>query len=283
MSADWIKMRTDLYRDPKVCVIADALLASDGELARYVSQMNQRDMSVTRNVTRNATVGALVTVWGVMRHRGKRVDVDLVCRGVSLWIVDDVADMPGFGAALASVGWVIETSEGIVFPSFFDEYNVDPSEKKAASSADRQRRYRESKKQKSGVTRDVTRDVTVTHREEKSREEKEKGKPRAGKAKSVTLAGWIDALEGGDAVPADDPIFDWAGKVGLPREWIALAWWAFEGRYTGDGQGAAKTYTDWRATFRNAVREDWLKLWRAGPDGYVLTTAGKQAQMEMRA
>ncbi|HEY1035061.1 MAG TPA: hypothetical protein VGE09_08770 [Pseudoxanthomonas sp.] len=173
MSADWIKMRTDLYRDPKVCVIADALLASDGELARYVSQMNQCDMSVTRNVTRNATVGALVTVWGVMRHRGKRVDVDLVCRGVSLWIVDDVADMPGFGAALASVGWVIETSEGIVFPSFFDEYNVDPSEKKATSSADRQRRYRESKKQKSDVTRDVTRDVTVTHREEKSREEKE--------------------------------------------------------------------------------------------------------------
>lgn len=113
--------------------------------------------------------------------------------------------------------------------------------------------------------------------------QKEQEKPRTGRAKSVTLADWIDALEGGDAVPADDPIFDWAGKVGLPREWIALAWWAFEGRYTGDGQGAAKTYTDWRATFRNAVREDWLKLWRMGPDGYLLTTAGQQAQREMRA
>ena len=25
-------------------------------------------------------------------------------------------------------------------------------------------------------------------------------------------------------------------------------------------------------TFHNAVREDWLKLWRAGADGFVLTT-----------
>ena len=40
---------------------------------------------------------------------------------------------------------------------------------------------------------------------------------------------------------------------------------------------------DWRATFRNAVREDWLKLWRKGRDGYFLTTAGEQAAAEMRA
>ena len=25
MAGDWIKMRTDLYRDPKVCAIADEL------------------------------------------------------------------------------------------------------------------------------------------------------------------------------------------------------------------------------------------------------------------
>ena len=172
MAGDWIKMRTDLYRDPKVCVIADELMSEDGELAAYVNQMKQCDMSVTRNVTRNATVGSLVTVWGVMRHRGKRVDNDLLCRGVTLSIIDDVADMPGFGAAMAVVSWAIETEEGVVFPNFFDDYNVDPSEKKASKAAERQRRYRESKKQNGDVTRDVTRDVTVTHREEKSREEK---------------------------------------------------------------------------------------------------------------
>lgn len=171
MAGDWIKMRVDLYRDPKVCVIADALMDEGGELARYVNQIRQRDMTVTRNVTRNVTVGALVTVWGVMRHRGKRDGDDLVCRGVSIAVIDDVADLPGFGTAMASVGWVVETDKGIVFPAFFDEYNVDPNEKKASAAAERQRRYRERKQSESDVTRDVTRDVTVTHREEKRREE----------------------------------------------------------------------------------------------------------------
>ena len=170
MACDWIKMRVDLYRDPKVCVIADCLMAPDGPLAAYVSQMKQRDMTVTRNVTRNVTVGALVTVWGVMRHRGKRREDSLLCKGVTISVIDDVADLPGFGAAMASVGWAVQTDEGIEFPGFFEEYNVDPSEKKASAAAERQRRYRERK----ASNGDVTRDVTVTHREEKSREEKKK-------------------------------------------------------------------------------------------------------------
>ena len=114
-------------------------------------------------------------------------------------------------------------------------------------------------------------------------ERETEGDARKGKrAKVCTLTDWIAELGDTDPVPADDPIFDWAGKVGIPRDWIALAWWVFEGRYTGDGQGRAKTYADWRATFRNAVREDWLKLWRAGSDGFVLTTAGQTAQREMQ-
>jgi hypothetical protein len=171
MAGDWIKMRTDLYRDPKVCLIADALLEPTGELARFVNQHLQCDMAVTRNVMRNVTVGALVTVWGVMRLRGKRIGVDLVCSRVTLPVLDDMADLPGFGDAMSSVGWVEETDEGVVFPRFFDDYNVDPTDKKASSAAERQRRYRERAKANGDANRDVTRDVTVTHREEKSREE----------------------------------------------------------------------------------------------------------------
>jgi hypothetical protein len=169
MAGDWIKMRVDLYRDPKVCVMADELLHVDGDLARYVDQNMQSQMTVTRNVTRNATVGALVTVWGVMRHRGKRDGDDLVCRGVSLTVIDDISDLPGFGAAMESVGWVVEKDDDIVFPSFFEEYNVDPQDKKNASAAERQRRYRENLKTKSDGNGDVTRNATVTHREEKRR------------------------------------------------------------------------------------------------------------------
>lgn len=110
--------------------------------------------------------------------------------------------------------------------------------------------------------------------------QEEEKKPRTkGKASEVTLAAWIDALEGADAVPADDPLFDWAQTTGIPRDWIALAWWGFEARYAE----AAKTYADWRAVFRRAVREDWLRLWRKGRDGWELTTAGEGVRREMEA
>lgn len=101
----------------------------------------------------------------------------------------------------------------------------------------------------------------------------------AKKAKASRLADWVAALEGADAVPADDPLFDWAKAAGIPRHWIALAWWAFEARYESD----AKTYADWRAVFRRAVREDWLRLWRKGRDGWELTTAGENVRCEMEA
>lgn len=61
----------------------------------------------------------------------------------------------------------------------------------------------------------------------------------------------------------------------LPEEFLQLAWWSFKRRYaSGD-----KRYRDWRAVFRRAVEEGWLRLWFApGGGGYALTTAGLQAQ-----
>lgn len=104
------------------------------------------------------------------------------------------------------------------------------------------------------------------------------------KAKSeVVLADWMAELGDAPAVPAGDPLFDWASSVKLPRDWIALAWWAFEGRYT-EGKDAGKKYADWRAAFRDHVKRDFLKLWAINRDGeYYLTTTGKQAQLEMSA
>jgi hypothetical protein len=165
MSGDWIKMRTDLYRDPKVIVMADRLMRSDSELSRYVNQNTQRDMTVTRNVMRNVTVGALVAVWGVMRHQGERSEDDLRIDNVSHAIVDDIADLPGFGAAMLSSGWLVEDDQGLCFPGFFATHNVDPKEEAKAKNRERQRRHRER-------NRNVTPNVTVTHRVEKSREEK---------------------------------------------------------------------------------------------------------------
>ena len=169
MARDWVKMRTELYRDPKVVLMANV-----------VSQrLAASSCNVTRNVTRNAVVGALVTVWGILRHNGRRTDDDLVIAKGDLQMIDDISELPGMGEAMQEVEWVIRTEAGLRFPAFFSENNVDPNEDKAAKNAERQRRYRESKaKSKSGtdeendVTRNVTRNVTGNAREEESREEK---------------------------------------------------------------------------------------------------------------
>lgn len=106
-------------------------------------------------------------------------------------------------------------------------------------------------------------------------------KPKKTKAPEITFAAWADSLGDDSAVAADDPIFAWANSTGINSDWIALAWWVFEARYSDN----PKTYTDWRAVFRKAVREDWLKAWRhdARENRFVLTTVGEQARREMEA
>lgn len=106
-------------------------------------------------------------------------------------------------------------------------------------------------------------------------------RPKREKKIEQTLADWVMSLPDDEEIISDsDSIYDWATKLGLPRTWIHLAWFAFEGKYGENG----KVYADWRAVFRKALREDWLKLWRtARSGGWELTTAGQMAEREMSA
>lgn len=125
-------------------------------------------------------------------------------------------------------------------------------------------------------------DVHAQVGKERKGKEGEGRVPTRGRRGEVTLTEWVLALPEDEAVIGeDDKIFDWAAKVALPRDWIALAWFAFENRYGDSG----KRYTNWRTVFRKAVQEDWLKLWRADSQGrgWILTTAGEMAQRERHA
>lgn len=101
-------------------------------------------------------------------------------------------------------------------------------------------------------------------------------KPPRGAA-AVSLKTWAEERKaaGEVLIPDDDPVFDYAAEVGIPDEFMALAWVEFKHRYTQPG---AKKYKDWRSVFRKAVRGNWLKLWFLDGDGYRLTTVGQQAQ-----
>lgn len=101
--------------------------------------------------------------------------------------------------------------------------------------------------------------------------------------KLLAIQDWLVELAaaGEKAIPDNDPVRCYAAKVGIPDDFLLLAWVEFKARYS---EPDAKTYRDWRQVFRNAVRGNWLRLWFVNQDGqYQLTTAGQQAKREMEA
>lgn len=101
--------------------------------------------------------------------------------------------------------------------------------------------------------------------------------PVKNKSTTMTLKTFLESCKasGEKPVPADDPIFEYADRVGLDDEMLAVAWAEFKARYLP----TAKRQRDWRAHFRNAVRRNWYSLWflKEGEQARW-TTAGEQAR-----
>jgi hypothetical protein len=97
------------------------------------------------------------------------------------------------------------------------------------------------------------------------------------KSATVTLGQFLDACKasGEKTIPGDDPIFEYADKVGITQDMLTACWQEFKAAYLP----TKKKQADWRAHFRNAVRRNWYKLWFI-KDGEMAgwTTAGEQAR-----
>lgn len=179
MSSDWVKMRTDLYSHPKVIWIADNLFDPEGIFAKHIELFMGQPMVVTRDITRHLTVGALVTLWGKVRHLGKRQGDDLILSCAQLFTIDYITHLRGFGAAMSDVGWAIQQDDSLIFPKFFEDLNHDPLAEKNAKHAESQRRYRDRK-------RTITRDVTVTSQSDTEKRRVEKRKEEKSNTISVS-------------------------------------------------------------------------------------------------
>lgn len=96
-------------------------------------------------------------------------------------------------------------------------------------------------------------------------------------AAAVGLKTWLEGIKakGEKPVPEGDAVFEYAAEVGIPHDFLRLAWLEFRHRYS---QPESKRYRDWRSVFRKAVRGNWLKLWYLNGEDYQLTTIGLQAQ-----
>jgi hypothetical protein len=99
---------------------------------------------------------------------------------------------------------------------------------------------------------------------------------------AIGLPTWLTTIKakGEDPIPADDPVFEYADSVGIPREHLRLAWREFRERYSLPN---AKRYRCWRTVFRKAVRGNWFKLWHFAGDACALTTTGVQAKRAAEA
>lgn len=100
----------------------------------------------------------------------------------------------------------------------------------------------------------------------------------AGKKKpAITLKTFLGncMASGEQAIPADDPIFEYARTVGIDDEMLAVAWSEFKGYWLASG----KKRKDWRETYRNAIRQNRARLWfiREGETAQW-TTVGEQAR-----
>ncbi|MCA3787161.1 hypothetical protein, partial [Burkholderia sp.] len=108
-------------------------------------------------------------------------------------------------------------------------------------------------------------------------------KSKRPKRNEVTFAEYVATCKarGVRVSPSDgDPIEKWAKDVGVPFDFLPLAWEEFKDRYRSN----SKRYVDWLAVFRNAVKNDWLHLWYFNANGECrLTTAGEQRRREMEA
>jgi hypothetical protein len=129
-------MRTDLGTSPKVVRLASALKAD-----------------------RFRIVGGLHSAWSLFDAHSE--DGSLV--GYTVDVLDDLIGWPGFSQAMANVGWLDVTPQGLVLPRF-DAHNGQ-SAKRRAQDADRKRVRRMS------ASEADARPENVRPREEKRREE----------------------------------------------------------------------------------------------------------------
>jgi len=260
MAGDWIKMRTDLFTHPKVVRISSAL-----------------------NADRLRTVGGLMSVWCLFDAHS----FDGQLEGYTFETVDDLIGWKGFAAAMNKVGWLDESHEGLALPRF-DTHNGTSAKRRAQETG----RKREARSSASDADKKRT-------REEKRREEEkeppnppsptgdegaevkvEKTSKRERKPRTA-LKTFLAACRANGVKPVTTyaPLMEYVEGVGLPADFLELAWDVFCHEHLDGGTNAATLQADWQRHFTNYVSKGYYRLWVCKPDGsFELTSVGQQAK-----
>lgn len=217
MAGDWIKMRGNLWDDPRVSKLCDLTDQSEA-----------------------AIVGALYWLWAAADQHTE----DGLMPGLTLRQIDRKTGVQGFGAALCQIGWLEDNPDGVRIVNFEDHNGT--SAKRRCTDAQRKANVRNVSASDADKQRTESGQKTpnLGAREEKSREEeKTVGAPSAKSPRGTALpkdwelpGDWRTWAEGArpdvDVLTVADSFRDyWVAKPGK------------------DGRKA-----DWLATWRNWVR-----------------------------
>lgn len=106
-------------------------------------------------------------------------------------------------------------------------------------------------------------------------------RPKRERKQPVSLKTFADKCkEAGEPVMSGyEPLIRYAEGVGLPMEFVQLAWDVFKAEHSPGGANERRMQSDWRRHFLNYVSKGYYRLWYADALGnFTLTTQGIQAQ-----
>lgn len=107
MAADWIKMRGNLWDDPRVSALVDATDTSEA-----------------------AIVGGLYWLWSMADQHTE----DGFLPGLSLRQIDRKTGIAGFGVALEAIGWIEVSDDDGTLIKHFEEHNGASAKKRAQTA-----------------------------------------------------------------------------------------------------------------------------------------------------
>lgn len=106
MAGDWIKMRGNLWDDPRVARLCDLTDTSEGPI-----------------------IGALYWLWATADQHSE----DGIMPGLTLRQIDRKTGVQGFGAALCTIGWLVDQPEGVLIVRF-EEHNGQSAKRRCVDA-----------------------------------------------------------------------------------------------------------------------------------------------------
>lgn len=94
-------------------------------------------------ISRDLAFGKCVRVWIWAEDSGGPIEegaADGIVRGATCDLLDEIVGQPGIGRAMCEVGWLVETEDGLVIPSF--SAHMGDATKARAENAKRQSRFK---------------------------------------------------------------------------------------------------------------------------------------------